>query len=350
MSSGLAPYHSRSRYCPLRRYLERGLSAPAWAEEQFQLEISHGGAQDSVARPGAEQAILAMDGLPLQVKDILRGLIERVHLQPASCFDIDELGCWRQGELRINCEPGRVASMQGWVLDGGNTKQMLQTTFIHESGHALVEDPRGGVPLRDFVCLLAASGWLPHPLADPEPFRGEGMSPSELTEYMLGRLRQIDPRWDPSLPAGSPLQPPQDRLDLDLMGPPGSPNSSTSETPRSLGLRGPRQLSRELLTAAARGGLDSDLGRLGLNGATVRRVADRFRPVSSYAEDLISETPAEVFRQLHRGRSVWVDAALALEVGDRVLIQPWRMAELERGRPEPAPGPHPRTRQFSLRR
>lgn len=350
MSSDLAPYHSPSRYCPLRRYLEHGLSAKQWAEEQFQLEISQGVDLESASQVGAEQALLAMDSLPLQVKDILRGLVERVHLQPAGRFDIDELGCWRQGELRINCEPGRVASMQGWVLEGGNTKQMLQTTFVHESGHALAEDPRGGVSLRNFVRLLAASGWLPHPLADPEPFRGEGMTPQELTDYMLRRLRQIDPRWDPTLPAGSPSHPPQERLDMDLMGPPGFHTAAPDEAPRSLGLRGPRQLSRELLAAAARGSLDSDLGRVGLSGATVRRVADRFRPVSSYAEDLISETPAEVFRQLHRGRSVWVDAALAMEVGDRVLIQPWRMAELERGRPEPAPGPFPRARQLSLRR
>ena len=346
--SGAAPYHSARQFASLRSYLGSGLTARRWAEEQFELEIAVSplAARDFEGR--CSQAIVAMDGLPLQVKDILRGAIDRVVMAPGREFGIDELGTWRDGVVRINCDWGSLAPLQSRANDPAFGRQLLQTTFIHECGHALVEDPRGGVPLRSFVQLLAASGWLPHPCVDPAPFRAGGLSPYAMADHYLNRLRAIDPRWTPDRPLGSPDQPPPSHLDRDLMGIPESvPPDSPAEMP-SLGLKGPRQLTRELFAAASAGTLGNDLASVGLVTEEVRRVVQRFRPVSPYAEQLISETPAEIFRQLQRGAVGWVAARKAMELGDQLLVQPWREAEIELGSREPAQGPGPAARQISL--
>lgn len=342
-----APYHSPRQYLPLRLYRARGLSVKQWAEEQFELDVSSGlGGGDEFTRR-SERVLELMDQLPLQAKDLIRGLVSQLRLLPASHFEVDELGNWRPGEVRINCDPAQVAALQGWPPEGNQVRQLLQTTLVHECGHALLEDPRGGVPLRSFLHLLVVSGWLPHPRQDPVPFRDPGCDPEQLTEHLVSRLRGINPRWDPGLPVGAPQQPPAGQLDGDLMGS-GRPTAFDSGFGgRGLGLRGPRQLGRELLDATARGSLTAELGAVGLSAAQVWRAANRFRPVSSYSEDLISETPAEIFRQLHRGRVPWRTGQTALREGDRLLIQPWRDAELLRGRPEPAPQPTVRHRQLT---
>ncbi|MHB1499902.1 MAG: hypothetical protein ACYCYK_01825 [Candidatus Dormibacteria bacterium] len=347
----IAPYHSTQQYAPLRLYRASDLSVFQWAEEQFQLEVSMDEAAEPSFRRRAEAAIALMDQLPLQVKDLLRGLINRMRLQPSACFDVDELGCWLEGEMRLNCDPAHVAELQGWPAEGAQIRRLLQTTVVHECGHALAEDPKGGVPLRNFMHLLVVSGWLPHPLADPVPFLSARTDPQDVTEHLLSRLRGIDPRWNPELPAGDSQQPRLGRLDWDLMGAGGAPIGVVGAQGRpSLGLRGPRRLGQELMDAAAQGTLDSDLAKWRLSGAVVRQVASRYRPVSSYAEDLISETPAEIFRQLHRGPTPWTAGQTAMREGDRILVQPWRLAELEHGRGEPAPGLRTRPRPVSLRR
>lgn len=343
----LAPYHSNRQYLPLRLYRGRDLSVVQWAEEQFELNVSIGLPGDAEFKRRSEAVLELMDQLPLQVKDLLRGLIVRLRLQPASHFDVDELGSWSPGEMRINCDPAHVAELQGWPKEGTQVRQLLKTTLVHECGHALLEDPKGGVPLRSFIHLLVVSGWLPHPLQDPVPFRHPDCDPRHLTEHMLLQLRAIDPRWDPDLPVGASSQPSPGQIDWDLMGAGEVPPPGGSSARPSLGLRGPRQLGHELLDATASGTLEADLGSVGLTAAQVWRVGNRYRPVSAYAEDLISETPAEIFRQLHRGRVPWLTGQTALREGDRLLVQPWREAELSRGRTEPAPLPTSKHRQLT---
>ena len=335
-----APYHSRCQYLPLRFYRSRDLSVFQWAEEQFELEISTGLAGDSEFHRRSAATVELMDQLPLQAKDLFRGLIDRLRLQPADDFEVDELGVWRPGEVRINCDPARVAELQGWPSDGAQVRQLLQTTLIHECGHALLEDPRGGVSLRSFMHLLVVSGWLPNPLHDPVPFQQPVVDPAQLTEHLLKRLREVDSRWDADQPVRAPGQPPPVRLDTDLMGDGRTWQAGRERPAPTLGLRSPRQLGKELLTQRARGTLYAELRSVGLSADQVWRVASRYRPVTSCAEDLISEAPAEIFRQLHRGPVPWRAAQTAMQEGERLLIQPWRDAELVRGRSEPAPRPN----------
>ncbi len=347
-NSGFAPYHSSRQFATLRSYLGADETARRWAEEQFELDLELPPSAPPELEGRCNQALFAMEGLPLQVKDILRGTIDRLVLAPGREFAIDELGNWRDGVVRINCDWGSLAPLQTRAADPVLARQLLQTTFIHECGHALVEDPRGGVPLRNFMELVAASGWLPHPCVDPVPFRAGGLSPLELADHYLNRLRDIDPRWTPDRPVRSSEQPPPSHLDRDLMGIPETAAQPPLSKPRSLGLKGPRRLTRELFNAASAGTLPGDLAKVGLLTGDVRRVVQRRRPVSPYADHLISEAPAEIFRQLQRGDVGWVAAREAMSLGDRLLIQPWREAEIELGGREPAHRPQPSARHFTL--
>ncbi len=331
-----APYYLPRQFAPLRWYEQRGLSAHRWAEEQFQLEVRAAASSDPSFESRCGHVLTAMDGLPLQVKDLLRGTIDEVDLAPASEFEVDTLGTWRDGQMRINVEWGAMAPLSRHDADPLYTKRVLQDTLVHECGHALLEDPRGGVPLKSFVHLLAASGWLPHPTDDPIPFRWSTASPEALTNHYLRQLQQIDPRWDPELPLGAPRTPPPLQLDQDLMWQAPLAIHPLVQRRGTLGLRQPAQLGRELLAAAVGGTLSEDLSKVSLSLTEVRAAINRHQPVSPYAGELISETPAELFRTLHCGQPLALSGSPALEAGDRLLIGPWRVAELELGPREPA--------------
>ena len=331
-----APYYLPQQFAPLRWYEKRGLSGYRWAEEQFQLEMRAAAGSDPGFESRCGQALTAMDGLPLQVKDLLRGTIDRVSFEPASEFQIDTLGTWRDGRMRINVDWAAMPPLGRHVADPLYTRRILQDTLVHECGHALLEDPRGGVPVKNFLHLLAASGWLPHPTQDPVPFRWSTSSPEALTNHYLRRLQQIDPRWDPALPLGAPGTPPPLQFDQDLMEKAPLAIFPAVRRRGTLGLRPSAQLGRELLASAVGGTLGGDLSRVALSLSEVKAAVNRYQPVSPYAEELISETPAELFRTLHCGQPLTLTGSPALEAGDRLLIGPWRVAELELGPREPA--------------
>jgi hypothetical protein len=90
------------------------------------------------------------------------------------------------------------------------------------------------------------------------------------------------------------------------------------------------------MDAASEGRLEHELGAVDLDLDTVRAALGRYRPVSPYAEEVISETPAEIFRSLHVASPKGRAASPALTLGERVLIGPWRQAELELGPRRPA--------------
>jgi len=331
-----APYVVPQQFAPLGWYEKRGLSPYQWAEEQFRLEVRGAGRTDPMFAARCEQALRAMDGLPLQVKDVLRGTIDQVSLEPATEFRLDTLGTWRDGQMRLNVDWAELAPLSGHVADPLYSKRVLQDTLIHECGHALLEDPRGGVPVKSFVHLLAASGWLPDPALDPTPFRSATSSPELLTSHYLKRLRGIDPRWDPDLPLGAPGTPPPLQFDFDLMHAAPPEVLPLVQQRETLGLRPAARLAQQLLASAVVGTLSHDLARVNLSLEEVQAAVYRYRPPHLYGEELISETPAELFRILHCGQPLTLTGSTALEAGDRLLVGPWRVAELEFGPREPA--------------
>lgn len=331
-----APYFLPQDFAPLRAYESRGLSALSWAEDQFALEVVMARSTGSDFDARCQQVLSAIDGLPLQVKDLLRGTIHRISVGGTEDFALGTLGTWSKGEIRVNADWALLPPLRRPAIRPRYARHLLQATFLHECGHALVEDPRGGIPMGNVLSLLAASGWLPHPTADPVPYRDPAASVDALSAHYLRRLRLIDGTWDPTRPLGSPDTPPSSQFDRDLMDQTSDAGSISGAGRGSVGLRAPTKLARDLMDAASEGRLDRELGALDLDLDKVRAALRRYRPVSPYAEEIIAETPAEIFHGLHIASPEGRAASPALTLGERVLIGPWRQAELELGPRRPA--------------
>jgi hypothetical protein len=327
----LAPYYLPQDFAPLRGYESRGLSALSWAEDQFALEVVVARSTGSDFDARCKQVLSAIDGLPLQVKDLLRGTIHRIRVGGTEDFALGTLGTWSKGEIRVNADWALLSPLRRPAIRPRYARHLLQATFLHECGHALVEDPRGGIPMGNVLSLLAASGWLPHPSADPIPFRDPAASVDALSAHYLRRLQLIDGAWDPERPLGSSGTPLASQFDRDLMDQPPDAFSVPRGGRGSVGLRAPTKLARDLMDAASEGRLEQELGAIDLDLGKVRAALSRYRPVSPYAEEVISETPAEIFHWLHVASPKGRAASPALALGERVLVGPWRQAELELG-------------------
>lgn len=328
----LAPYYLPVSFQPLLAYLTQGRSPGRWAEDQFALDVVVGSPGGPEFPTRCLAALTALDSLPLQVKDLMRGLIDELRLDPDGAFLPGTLSTWEDGVLRVNVDWPDIEAPARAVTNPARSRRVLLAGVVHECGHALVEDRRGGVPLRHYVRLLAAAGWLPHPLADQFPFRGKP-NLDHLEAHLLHRLRQVDGRWDPDAPAAAPGQPGPAELDWHLDGLHGSPVPGPTTHP-TVGLMPSSKLATELLAAATAGDLPDLLRGCGLTHQEVRAALARHPAVSPYAEEQACETPAEIFRCLQLER---VQRSLpALEEGRRLLIRPWREAELKFGPREPA--------------
>ncbi|HEY6537580.1 MAG TPA: hypothetical protein VI138_00895 [Candidatus Dormibacteraeota bacterium] len=334
----LSPYRSDRQYVRLETYRRLGLADTTWAAEQFNLRVH----VSTAGPPGGEERAAevwgAVERLPLQVKDILRGVIDEVRLDHDGAFPSDTLGSWRDGTMRINRDWSLIPALRShsWHRDLGY--DLLRAALVHEAGHALVEDPRGGIRLRDTIALVAASGWLPHPLTDPVPYGPVGSSTATLAAYYLTRLRQVDPDWDGEQSLGSPAMPPAAQLDRDLMRE-APPARARQRGPRgSLGLLGPDRLLRRL-RRANQAELTRELGERGLTLEDVDVALRRRRAVTLYAEQSVSETPAEIFRYTHVPFSRAEHSRPAALEGERVLVEPWRAAERAVGARRPALAP-----------
>lgn len=328
-----APYYLPLQFAPLAPHLRRGLPLEAWAEEQFALEVGRRGLTPG-AEPRAREVLQVLDALPLQVKDVVRGLIDRISLEGRDEFAPGTLATWHRGSLRVNVEWADLEPLRRRGGDRAFARHLLRSTFAHECGHALVEDRRGGVPLRDYLRLLAASGWLPDPGRDPLPFRSAPLGLDRLTEHYLQRLRWVDPRWRAELPLAHPDQP---RADLDRALVDGGQADPMRDFvgSRSIGLASSAQVAKRVLASASEGRLAGDLARWRLSLSELRAATAAYPPVSPYADDEACEVPAEIFRCLQVER--WSRTLPALEEGRRLLVAPWRRAELQMGPRRRAP-------------
>ncbi|HUY57032.1 MAG TPA: hypothetical protein VMV12_04310 [Candidatus Micrarchaeaceae archaeon] len=331
----LSPYRSDRQYARLETYRRLGLADGTWAAEQFNLRVhvSQGGPEGAETR--ACQIWETVDRLPLQIKDLLRNVIDEVRLDSQESFPSDTLGSWRDGTMRINQDWSLIPALRdpGWHRDLGY--DLLRATLAHETGHALVEDPRGGIRLRDAVALIAASGWLPHPLDDAVPYGPVGRQVSTLSAYYLKRLREVDSSWDGELSLGSPALPSSAQLDRDVMRDVRASTRHRTKARGSLGLQGSEQLLRRLRHADP-GRLVRDLADCGLVLEDVDAALRRRRGISFYAEDAVSETPAEIFRCIHVPYTRAEHSRPALLEGERVLLEPWRTADRAIGARRPA--------------
>ncbi|HVB14274.1 MAG TPA: hypothetical protein VNH38_05930 [Candidatus Dormibacteraeota bacterium] len=334
----LSPYRSDRQYARLETYRRLGLPGATWAAEQFNLRIHVATTGPDGGEGRAAEVWEAVDRLPLQVKDILREVIDEIRLDEEGSFPADTLGTWRDGTMRINRDWSLIPTLRdpGWHRDLGY--DLLRATLVHETGHALVEDPRGGIRLRDTVALIAASGWLPHPLDDPVPYGPVGREVSTLSAYYLKRLRQLDPSWDGELSLGSPSIPSPSQLDRDVMREVSTFNRSRTKNRGSLGLLGSDRLLRRLRREDPVR-LTRELAARGLQLEDVDAQLRRRRGISLYAEDSISETPAEIFRCIHAPFTRAEHSRPALTEGERVLLEPWRTADRAIGARRPALAP-----------
>jgi hypothetical protein len=331
-----APYYLPLQFEPLSAYLSRGLPAARWAEEQFALSLSAPPQGTAELADRQREVVTALDRLPLQVKDLMRGLIDRLCLDPGAGFSPGTVATWHHGTLRLNVDWPELEPVTKLSQRPALRRRFLISTLVHECGHALVEDLRGGVPLRDYVRLVAAGGWLPHPGDDPWPYLAGHGSVDQLETHFLGRLLALDPRWDPDLPVADPRQPGPAALDrqLPLHGPLGG--SDVGFGP-SLRLQPASKIALSIM-AEERGALGLAT-RTGIPEVELRRALGRHPSVSPYAEDEPCETLAEIFRCLQLEQPV--RQLPALEEGWRLLVLPWREAELQLGPRErvlPQPG------------
>ena len=319
-----APYHLPLQFQPLPAYLSRGLSPARWAEEQFALRLGTGSGSDPTLAGRELEVLSALDRLPLQVKDVMRGLIDQLQLDRGDAFPAGTLATWHRGVLRVNVDWPDLDPVVQLSQRPTLRRRFLLSTLVHECGHALVEDPRGGVSLRDYVRLVAAGGWLPRPTEDRWPYLAGNGSLDQLERHYLERLRALDPRWDPELPVTDPRQPGPAALDWQLGSPdPGFP------APFGQSLRLQPASGIALSIMAERRGAAGLAERSRLTVDELRGTLGRHPSVSPYAEGEPCETLAEIFRCLqleHPAR-----ALPALEEGWWVLISPWREAELEMG-------------------
>jgi hypothetical protein len=337
----LSPYRSDRQYARLETYRRLGLPDTTWAAEQFNVGVRVSTSGLRGFEPRVAEIWETVDRLPLQVKDVLRGVIDEIRVDHDGSFPAGTLGTWREGVMRINRDWSLIPALRDprWHKDLGY--DLLRSTLVHESGHALIEDPRGGVPLRDFVALIAASGWLPYPLDDPVPYGPTGRQVSTLSAYYLSRLRRMDPSWDGELPLGSPGMPSALQLDRDVMYAVDKSTLLRTTDRGSLGLQGPEQLLGRLRTENPRW-LNQKLAERGLSLELVDNALRRRRALTPYAEEAISETPAEIFRYLHVPFTRGERSHQSLDEGERALLEPWRTAEQTLGARRAALAPeHP---------
>lgn len=333
----LAPYYLPLQFQPLAAYLTRGHRPQRWAEDQFALEVVAGHDPGPLGSSRGSAVLGALDSLPLQVKDLVRGLIDQLRLDPDRSFLPGTLATWCDGVMRVNVDWEDLEPVARLPGAAGRRRRLLKSTLVHECGHALVEDRRGGVTLRQYLRLLAASGWLPHPDRDPTPFRGAPLSLDQLEAHFLARLTGQEPGWDPESAVDDPGQPGVAALDRQLVrsaaaGRPG-PGSG------GIGLMPASKLALALLAAPPDPASPAGWRRSGLSTQEVRSAVRAYPSVSPYAEEEPAEALAEVFRCLQLEQPE--PRLPALEEGRRVLVRPWREAELRLGPRSPAPAPPP---------
>jgi hypothetical protein len=85
--------------------------------------------------------------------------------------------------------------------------------------------------------------------------------------------------------------------------------------------------------------LNQELADHGLGLEDVDAALRRRRGISLYAEESISETPAEIFRCIHAPFTRAEHSRAALLEGERVLLEPWRNADRAIGARRPALAP-----------
>ncbi len=321
-----APYRFCRRYAALSSYRRLGLPDTQWAGQQFSVRVHVAGSGDLQFQERCARIWESLQQLPLQLKDVLRGVIDEIRIERQEAFASATLGTWRAGVIRLNGDWSLIPALKRAGSEPDVAYRLLRSTLVHECGHALVEDSRGGVPLRQVVRLLASSGWLPHPAYDPIPYGAVGDDLDRLTTYYLQRLHQLDPRWRPDRPLNAPGSPSSRQLDRDLMARTSLTAAAQRSRRSTLGLVGPNQLATELRS-------DARQGREwpGVNLERAEAVISRRFPVSPYAEEAVAETPAEIFRVLYTPLSTVSRTVPALEEGRRILIAPWLAAERQAG-------------------
>ncbi|HVA22401.1 MAG TPA: hypothetical protein VNN74_09955 [Candidatus Micrarchaeia archaeon] len=342
MGSIPAPYRSRHGYAALAAYREAGLDDCAFLAQQFQVGLVQTGPVHQRADSRTAAIAPEIDRLPLQVKDVIRGAVEEIQVIGDHSLDPSTLASWSNGVVRISGtsrqfdRPHRGPA----ALHAGS---LLRTTLVHECGHVLAEDARGGVALRDYLAMLAASGWLPDPLHDPTPFGTVGGDVRRLADHYGRRLKDVGPTWDLARPLRDPASPGVRQFDRDVMG--RSHGDGGPRPRRTLGLQSPGALAAALTSRYQRQRLERELAGVGLTLSQVEHAINRRGPISPYAAVEVAETPAELFAVLHRGRFLVHTEPEALREGQRVLCEPWLQAE----RDGPPRGLAPRLRASHTR-
>ncbi len=320
-----APYRSQRGYLPLAAYREAQLGDGAFLGQQFGVELVRTGPPDDMADRRLAAIASEIDRLPVQVKDLIRAAIEEIQVTSDRGLPPATLAAWSNGVLRINGASPTFERRPRGPAALNASGSLLRTTLIHECGHILAEDPRGGVPLRDYLTLLAASGWLPDPLRDPLPYGAVGEDVRQLADHYGRRLREARPGWDLGRPLRDPRLPGVRHFDRDVMANPGG--DASPATRRGLGLLAQGRLAVTIAASHRRDEYERALSAVGLTLPAVQRTLNRRGPITRYAGEEVAETPAELFAVLHRGRLTIHQEPEALREGQRVLCEPWLLAE-----------------------
>ncbi len=337
-----APYRSRRAYAALATYREAGLDDRTFLDQQFGVALVRTGPDSRRADRRAAAVAPEIDRLPLQAKDLIRGALEEIRVSGGG-LDPGTLATWSDGVVTINGASRHFERPVSGPAALNASGSLLRTTIVHECGHILAEDPRGGVPLRDYFAMVVASGWLPDPRDDPVPYGPVGEDVRRLSDHFLRALHAIRPAWDLSRPLRDPRSPGVRQFDRDVMA---SPHSSRRRGCQpTLGLCSPARLAVSLASRHQSPKLEQELTAVGLSVGQVERTLNRRGPISLYAATSIAEAPAELFAILHRGRFVVRSEPEALREGQRALCEPWLLAE----RQGPPRGLPPRVRSSRTR-
>ncbi|HUY97422.1 MAG TPA: hypothetical protein VMW47_07380 [Verrucomicrobiae bacterium] len=340
-----APYRSRHGYVPLAAYREAGLDDRAYFAQQFRVELTQTGPDNRRADRRMATIAPEVDRLPLQVKDLIRGALDEIRVAGDDRLDPGTLATWSNGVMTINGSTRNFDRPMHGPAALNASGSLLRTTLIHECGHILAEDPRGGVPLRHYLGMVAASGWLPDPRDDPVPYGAVGEELRPLTDHFARRLREVRPSWDMTRSLRDPALPGVAQFDRDMMGGPRATGGRRGHR-ATLGLCSPATLAIVLTSRYQRPQLEAELAAVSLSVPQVERALNRRGPISLYAMASIAEAPAELFAVLHRGRMVVRTEPEALREGQRSLCEPWLSAE--RSGPQRGLAPRVRVRHTRL--